>query len=115
MKTRVSVGEFTVEVSHLDRRNLDQSARRDGIVLIVDSSSDPDTLSEIVVSGPKLRTEVVVHWADNAVAPPFQVMLVPETSIIFVGGGSVSAVVDLVAGEVLDEKHVFLFWAFERR
>ena len=113
MATRISVGAYTLLVDHHERAELDQSQRRDEAVLIVDSSTDPDTLTEINVIGPDLSVDVAVHWTDYH--QPFQAMLIPETSVLFVGGGRVSAAVDLRSRKVVDQKHVCLFWAFELR
>jgi len=117
MTTRISVGEFTLTASHYERNQLDKSVNRNGIVLIsvVDFGGEPDVLTELKVDGPGVRAEVVVHWTSNSVAMPFHAMVIPETNMLFVGAGTLSAAVNLITREVVDEKKVFLFWGFERR
>jgi hypothetical protein len=45
----------------------------------------------------------------------FPAFLIPETEIVFLGAGTLSAVIDLRTQQVLDEKSIYMFWAFEWR
>ena len=51
--------------------------------------------------------QVVPHSATSV-----GILAVQETSVLFIGAGTYSAVVDLRAGRVLAEPHLELFWSF---
>lgn len=99
----------TITVRH-EARNTIASAERS--VPILESSEQNDTLTTISLDVGTVVAQV--HWSSSASAD-FQILLVPETSHLYLGGGQVSGVINLKERRIVSQESPCLFWAFERR
>ena len=99
----------TITVTHEPRNAIASSERT---VPIVESLEQNDTLTTISLDHRTVAARV--HWSSSASAD-FQILLVPETNHLYVGGGQVSAAINLAERLVVSQESPCLFWGFERR
>ena len=98
-------------VSHQERHVL-APAERFGVIL--ESERDNDVLTTVSVAAVDADPVTIrIHWSSSAAAD-FHVLFVPETNLLFVGGGQISAAVDLSEMVVATQEAPLLFWSFER-
>lgn len=112
MRTEINIGDTLIQIQHSDRTVLDKSA--DSAICLIEPRRAPNTLTEILVRQPGQEARIAVHWTCE-VDDRFQFLLIPETGVLFIGAEILSGVVHLHTRQVLDQKQVFLFWAFERK
>lgn len=107
METVVHVGTHRIEVRHEPC----SSPRGSGLQgPFVAPNSEPNTLSVVRVGEARLD----VWWERHTCSLPPHVLLVPETSVLFVGAGTTVVAVKVPEMTRLLEDDVTLFWGFER-
>lgn len=85
----------------------------DAALLLKENVDSPNRLSQITVSGKNISSTIYFHWY-SALGHNPGLLLVKETGILFLGGGSLSASIDLLKRCVVHESYVTLFWQFQR-
>ena len=93
----------------------DPIGRSDDGLLIRCASADADVLTCVTIGPHGTSRRVYVHWLPVTTNDTFDLLYVPATEMLFVGGGTVSATVDLQSMSLVHQNDVMLFWAFERR
>ena len=84
----------------------------DGIV-IIDEDVHPDTITTIRVRC-KCATQIIYwSWRPESWYFPLSILFVEETETLFVGGGTLSAIVDVRTMRVIRKHKSLLFWSFQ--
>ena len=102
-----------IRVSH-DRCS-DPVGRTEGGLLVQSASAESDTLTTITIGPHGDSRRIYVFWSLVTTGEHFDLLYVPATKALFVGGGSHSATIDTDSMSIVQQNDIMLFWAFERR
>ena len=103
---------LTIEVAHEPCTSPLPPARL-VLQLVEPPPTEPNTRSTVRVGEDPDEAVVELHWqAVPHSATSLGLLAVQETSVLLVGAGTISAVVDLRTRRVLSEHPVQLFWGF---
>lgn len=82
-------------------------------ITITEEDVEPDTLTSIEVRQCDESKVVHVLWCPQSWRLNFCVLFVPETSVLFIGGGTFSATIDVNSMKIIHQHRVELFWSFQ--
>jgi hypothetical protein len=82
-------------------------------VLITEEDTDPDTLTTLEIRRKEISANVYLLWRPESWHLSLSVLYVPETSVLFIGGGTFSATIDVHSMKVVHQHKVLLFWSFQ--
>ncbi|KLU03478.1 hypothetical protein RISK_004482 [Rhodopirellula islandica] len=93
----------------------DPVGRTEDGLLVRSASAESDTLSTITIGPHENLRKIYVFWSLVTTGEHFDLLYVPDTQTLFVGGGSHSASIDTATMSIIQQNDITLFWAFERR
>lgn len=102
-----------IRVSH-DRCSDPVGRTEDGI-LVCSPSAESDTLTTITIGAYGQPRRIYIFWPLVARGEHFDLLFIPDTDTLFVGGGSHSATINTESMSIVCQNDITLFWAFERR
>ncbi|MEP3480224.1 MAG: hypothetical protein ABJZ55_13315 [Fuerstiella sp.] len=102
-----------IRVSH--ERCSDPVGRTEDGLLVRSASTESDTLTSIVIGPHDSSRRIYVFWSLVTTGEHFDLLYIPATKTLFVGGGSQSATIDTNSMSIVQQNDIMLFWAFERR
>ncbi len=80
-------------------------------IFIESNSAEKNTLSTIKFDD---YLDIYIFWESFTSATSVEVLYVPETGVMFIGAGTVSARISTKDSSLLDSDDVCLFWGFDR-
>ncbi|UZE97192.1 hypothetical protein [Alkalimarinus alittae] len=110
ISNKVSNQSAEIKIEH--EKCSDPNLCRDKEIFIESNSSDNNTLTTLTFND---RLKIFVFWESFSSAEFFDVLYVPETEVLFLGCGSISARVSTIASKLIGLEHVCLFWALTRQ
>lgn len=102
-----------IRVSH-DRCSNPVGRTEDGL-LVRSASAESDTLTTITIGPHGNSRRIYVFWSLATTGEHFDLLYVPPTKTLFVGGGSHSAAINTDTMSIVRQNDITLFWTFERR
>ena len=112
IKTEFILPASSVQVTH-DPTTGDPGRTGNGVV-VTEADVEPDTLTTIEVQRQETIDTVQLLWQPQSWHPMFSVLFMEETSVLFVGAGTFSAVIDINAQRIVHQHTVDLFWSFKQ-
>ena len=109
IKDIVKIQEAEIAIDHDEC--LDPSWCRDKELFIESNSNENNTLTTVTFNG---VLSIYIYWESHLSAASFEVLYTPETGVLFIGCGNLSARVSIKESKLLDIDYVFLFWSLER-
>lgn len=106
---RFIIDDLILQVSHEECS--DPSWHRDSDIFIESHSSDKNTLSTIQINS---DSQIYIFWESHSFAKALDILYVPETSVLFIGCGALSARISIKDKKLIDIEHVHLFWELTR-
>lgn len=107
--SKIRLGDTEIGIEHQECS--DASWCKDKDIFIESSSSDNNTLSTITVNG---NLTIRVFWESSQTGVSQEILFVPETGILFLGCGSISARISTKENKLVGFEDVFLFWGLDR-
>ena len=111
IKTEIILPGATLLLAH-EPTTGDPGPTGNGIT-ITEEDVEPDTLTSIEVRQRDESKIVHVLWRPQSWHLKFCVLFVPETSVLFIGGGTFSATIDVNSMKIIHQHRVDLFWSFQ--
>ena len=90
----------------------DQAKTANGLELR-EANWAPTTLTTIKVEQGTTTQQIFLYWEPPSTQPEFHLAFVPETCVLFLGGGRFSASVDLQNMQLIHQHEVELLWDFQ--
>jgi len=110
ISSKVAIQGAEIKIEH--ENCSDPSWCRDKEIFIESNSSDNNTLTTLTFND---HLKVHVFWESFSSAEFFDVLYAPETGVLFLGCGSISARVCTKGGKLIDCEYICLFWGFSRQ
>lgn len=104
--------EITYKTSTLVITNLKSSEEEKGANLVITEGGETENKSIIEVRRGKNKSIIAVFWSHFSDDANLCIHLSEDENILFVGGGSLSAVVDTSKLKTLDINYPDLFWGW---
>ncbi|MEZ6124641.1 MAG: hypothetical protein R3C49_15925 [Planctomycetaceae bacterium] len=82
-------------------------------ITITEEDVEPDTLTSVEVRRGGDSQTVHVLWRPQSWHLNFCLLFVPETSVLFIGGGTFSATVNVSSMKIIHQHRIELFWSFQ--
>lgn len=105
-------GSTSIRVAH-DCCTEPTGRTKDGL-LVRSKSQRSDTLTTITVEKPDKPRRIYVFWPSDGTSQHFELLYIPATQTLFVGGGAYSAAIDIDAMSVIRQNEIMLFEGFQR-
>jgi len=109
ISSKITVNDAEIKIEHEECS--DPSWCRDKDIFIESCSSDNNTLSTITFND---YLTIYVFWESCPSGVSKELLYVPETGVLFLGCGSISARVSTLESKLIDIDNVFLFWGLSR-
>lgn len=109
ISSKVIVEDAEIKISH--ENCSDPSWCREKSIFIESNSSQNNTLSTVTFND---CLKVFVYWESFSSAESFEVLFIPETGVIFLGCGEISARISTKNSNLIDINYVCLFWGIGR-
>jgi len=110
ISSKVTIENTEIKIEH--ENCSDPSWCRDKEIFIESNSSDNNTLTTITFND---FLKIYVFWESFTSAEFIDVLYVPETKVLFLGCGSISARVCTKDSKLIDLEYVCLFWGLSRQ
>lgn len=108
ISSKVTINDAEIKIGH--EQCSDPSWCRNKEIFIESCCADKNTLSTIVFND---YLTIYVFWDSHPAGVSQEILYVPETGVLFIGCGSVSARVCTKTSKVLGSNEVCLFWGFQ--
>jgi len=108
ISSKVTIESAEIKVEHEECS--DPSWCRDKEIFIESNSSENNTVSTITLND---YLTIYVYWESFSASETFEVLYVPETGILFLGCGTISARVCTKESKLMDLDYICLFWGLE--
>jgi len=108
ISSKVTINDAEIKIGHEECS--DPSWCRNKEVFIESGSAANNTLSTIVFND---YLTIYVFWDSRPVGVSQEILYAPETGVLFIGCGSISARVCTKTSKVLGTNNVCLFWGLE--
>lgn len=109
ISSKVTINDAEIKIEH--EQCSDPSWCRDKGIFIESCSSDNNTLSTITFND---YLTIYIFWESCSSDVSQEILYVPETGILFLGCGSISARVSTREIKLIDIDNVCLFWSLSR-
>ena len=107
ISSKVTAQGVSVKTEHLGC--LDSRPYSTTDLYIESTSPNNNTLTTITFEA---HTKIYVFWESFTSAECFEVLYIPETKLLFIGCGCLSARINLNSSEIVGVANVCLFWEF---
>jgi len=109
ISTKVKVEDAEIKIEH--ESCSDPGWCREKTMFIESNSSLNNTLSTVTFND---YLKVFVFWESFSSAESFEVLYIPETGVLFLGCGTLSARVSTKESRIIDIDTACLFWGIDR-
>lgn len=109
ISSKVTINDAEIKIEHEECS--DPSWCRDKDIFIESNSSDNNTLSTITFND---YLTIYIFWESCSSGVSQELLYVPESGVLFLGCGSISARVSTRDSKLLDIENVCLFWGLSR-
>lgn len=109
ISNKFTINEAEIKIKH--EQCSDPQRCRDDDIFVESCSSKNNTLSTITFRD---DLTICVFWESYSSCSSQELLYVPETGVLFLGCGSLSARVAVQQRRLLDVKNICLFWGFSR-
>ncbi|WP_444904947.1 hypothetical protein ACJJIU_09455 [Microbulbifer sp. CnH-101-E] len=109
ISSKVTIDDAEIKIEHEECS--DPSEWRDKGLFIESNSADNNTLSKLTFND---FLTIYVFWDSYPVGVSQEILYAPETGVLFIGCGSVSARVSTEESKIIGTENVCLFWGLSR-
>ncbi len=109
IKNTISVDKAIIQIEHVECS--DPSWCREKCIFLESNSQENNTLTTISFNE---SLSIYVFWESHSSADSFEVLFAPETDVLFIGCGSISARVSTNESKLVGLESLCLFWSFRR-
>lgn len=109
VSSKILIGDAEIEVMH--EPCVDPGSCGHKNIFIESSSAENNTLSTITFND---YLTIHLFWEHCSSGVSQEILYVPETGVLFIGCGSISARVSTREQKLIDVNSVALFWSFDR-